>query len=299
MTTIYFDQYGGPQNLRAADDAPSSPGEGEVTIANKAIGVNPVDWKILAGYLKEAAPIPLPGVPGSESAGVIEAVGPGVEDFGVGDEVIWYGFVGGYRSHATVPVSQLTRKPAGIDFEQAAALPVAAGTAYSAVEQVGVGKDDTVLVHAAAGGVGSAAAQIARARGARVIGTASEANHEYLRSLGVEPVAYGDGLVERVRALGTVTASIDAIGGAESAAATKEVLDDLSRAVTAVADEHAEAAGIAAVGSAPDRVKRAAELAEQGAFVYAIQERLPLTDAARALELSSTGRTRGKIILIP
>ena len=126
-------------------------------------------------------------MPGSEAAGVVTAVGPAFEGFAVGDEVIWNGLLGGYRTEAVVPAEQLTPLPAGVDFEQAACIPVAGGTAYSALKQLGVGAGDTVLIHGAAGGVGSAAVQIAQAFGARVIGTASEDNQEYLASWAPPP----------------------------------------------------------------------------------------------------------------
>ena len=298
-TTVQFDEYGSPKILKVTDEALPEPDEGEVRIVNLAISVNPVDWKILAGYLSKHAPLSFPAVLGNESAGVVEAVGRGVDDFTPGDEVIWYGFAGGYRQKANVPAAQLVPKPAGIDFDQAASLPVAAGTAYSALRQVDVGTGDMVLVHAAAGGVGSAAVQIAAAWGARVIGTASESNHGYLRSIGAEPVSYGEGLVDRVKALGQVTASFDAVGGAESVAATVALLPDLTRAVTAVADEHASGAGIRAVRALDDKVTATAQLAAEGKLSFAIAERIPLADAARALELSYGGHVRGKLILVP
>ena len=134
--------------------------------------------------------------------------------------------------------------------------------------------------------------------GARVIGTASEANHPYLASIGAEPVPYGDGLVERVRALGPITASIDAFGGAASVAATVQLVPDLSRAVTAVTDEHSTTAGIAVVAAA-DRLAAVVKLAEQGTLRFTIAERIPLADAAKAFELSYVGHLCGKIILIP
>jgi NADPH:quinone reductase-like Zn-dependent oxidoreductase len=298
-TTIYFDQYGEPSEVSPREETLPTPAEGEVTIANKAIGVDPVDWMIVAGYLKDAAPLPFPAVPGNESAGVVEAVGPGVTSVSVGDEVIWSGFTGGYREKANVPEASLTKKPHGIDFDLAASLPVAAATAYSAVHQVGVTEGDTVLVHNAAGGVGSAAVQIAKDLGARVIATASASNHDYLRSLGAEPVEYGDGLAERVRALGEITASVDAVGGAASVAATKELLNDLSRAVTATGDENSAEAGIATVVHADNALEAVAALAEKGVLTFSIQERIPLADAAKALEISKGKHVRGKLVLIP
>jgi NADPH:quinone reductase-like Zn-dependent oxidoreductase len=296
---IFFEEYGSPKVLQRADDTLPEPGPGQVRIINRAISVNPVDWKVVAGYLKQFRPLEFPAVPGNETAGVIESVGPGEDGFAIGDEVIWSGFLGAYRAEANVEAAALTRKPANVDFEQAASLPVAGGTAYSAVHQIGIGNGDTVLVHGAAGGVGSAAVQIAKARGARVIGTASAVNHAYLTSIGAEPVVYGDGLAERVAALGPITASIDTHGGAASVAATVKLLPDLSRAVTAVTDEHSTAAGIAGVVAAADRLARVVKLAKQGTLRFAIAERIPLADAARAFELSFAGHLRGKIILIP
>jgi NADPH:quinone reductase-like Zn-dependent oxidoreductase len=296
---IYFEEYGSPKVLQHVDETLPEPGEGQVQIVNRAISVNPVDWKVVAGHLKDFLPLEFPAVPGNETAGLVAAVGPGVDGFAVGDEVIWYNFTGAYRAEANVEASALTAKPASIDFEQAASLPVAGGTAYSLIHQIGIGSGDTVLIHGAAGGVGSAAVQIAKDQGARVIGTASDANHAYLESIGAEPVRYGDGLVEAVKALGPITASIDTYGGAAAAAATVELLPDLSRAITAVSDEHATAAGIASVVATSDRLPAVVRLAEQGKLRFAIAARIPLVDAAKAFELSYAGHFRGKIILIP
>ncbi|XAS68742.1 NADP-dependent oxidoreductase [Micrococcaceae bacterium Sec5.7] len=298
-TKIYFEEYGGPEGLKVGEESLATPGEGEVQVSYRAIAVNPVDWQLAAGYLRQWVPLDLPVVPGNDAAGVVKAVGPGVSRFAVGDELIWNGFTGGYRAAANVPAAQLTAIPAGLDFEQAACIPVAGGTAYSALKQLGVGEGDTVLIHAAAGGVGSAAVQMARDLGTRVIGTASEANHEYLRGLGAEPVTYGDGLVDRVRALGEVTAVLDAVGGEASVTATQELLPDLSRAVTTVADEHSMGAGIAAVQQLDTRVADVAGMAADGKLTFNIYERLPLTEAARAFEISQGGHVRGKIVLIP
>lgn len=302
-TRMYFDEYGGPEGVKAGVEPLDPPGEGEIQVSFRAISVNPVDWKLVAGYLQQWAPLDLPAVPGSEAAGVVDAVGPAAGDFAVGDGVIWHGFTGGYRSAANVQARQLMHKPAGLEFEQAACIPVAGGTAYSALHQIGATAEDTVLVHAAAGGVGSAAVQLARALGARVIGTASEAHHAYLRGLGAEPVAHGTGLVERVRALGAVTAVVDAVGGEESTASTAELLADpgrsISRAVTTVPSPQSKAAGIPGVLHTAESVAEAARLAADGKLRFAIAERLPLGEAARALELSRAGHVCGKIVLIP
>ncbi|WP_258229356.1 zinc-binding dehydrogenase [Arthrobacter sp. HMWF013] len=217
--------------------------------------------------------------------------------------MIWSGFTGAYRTAAVVPAEQLTPVPVGVSLEQAACIPVAGGTAYSALKQLKVAPADVVLIHAAAGGVGSAAVQIAQALGAGVIGTASEDNQDYLRELGAFPVVYGPGLAERVRAAaeetGPVTAVLDAVGTEESVAATMELLPDRSRAVTTVPDRQSQEAGIAKVRLEDGRVWEAAALAAEGLLTFTISQRFPLIEAAEALEASRTGHVRGKIVLFP
>jgi NADPH:quinone reductase-like Zn-dependent oxidoreductase len=302
-TRVYFEEYGDPQVLKVGTEKLAEPGDGLVQVEFRAVSVNPVDWKLVAGYLKRWVPLDFPAVPGSEAAGVVTAVGPAFEGFAVGDEVIWNGLLGGYRTEAVVPADQLTPLPAGVDFEQAACIPVAGGTAYSALKQLAVAPEDTVLVHGAAGGVGSAAVQIALAFGARVIGTASEANQEYLSELGAEPVTYGPGLADRVRALaqdaGTVTAVLDTVGSEDSLAATAELLRGAGRAVTTVPSEQATAAGLAAVKQLEGRVAEAGTLAAEGQITFTVSHRMPLIEAADALEISRGGHGRGKIVLLP
>ncbi|MET3936129.1 NADP-dependent oxidoreductase [Arthrobacter sp. OAP107] len=302
-TRVYFEEYGDPQVLKVGTEKLAEPGDGLVQVEFRAVSVNPVDWKLVAGYLKRWVPLDFPAVPGSEAAGVVIAVGPAFEGFAVGDEVIWNGLLGGYRTEAVVPADQLTPLPAGVDFEQAACIPVAGGTAYSALKQLAVAPEDTVLVHGAAGGVGSAGVQIALAFGARVIGTASEANQEYLSELGAEPVTYGPGLADRVRALagdaGRVTAVLDTVGSEDSLAATAELLRGAGRAVTTVPGEQASAAGLAAVKQLDGRVAEVGTLAAEGQITFTVSHRMPLIEAADALEISRGGHGRGKIVLLP
>ncbi|MBT2537503.1 NADP-dependent oxidoreductase [Arthrobacter sp. ISL-69] len=294
-----FDHFGSPEVVTVGEEELPPPGEGEVQVGVRSIAVNPVDWKLVAGYLEPYFPLQLPGVPGCEAAGTVTAVGPGVTGFGVGDEVIWNGVAGGYRAVANVPAAQLTPKPAGIDFEQASCMAIAGGAAYSALVQLGVGLGDTVLVHGSAGGVGSASVQIARDLGIRVIGTASEPNHDYLRGLGAEPVAYGEGLADRVRSLGSITAVVDTFGGEEATAVIVALLGGHGAAVTTVPGKESNAAGIAPVRLLDGRVADAARLAAEGKLRFNIHERLPLTDAVRALGISRAGHIRGKIVLVP
>jgi enoyl reductase len=302
-TRIYFEEYGDPQVLKVGPEELTVPGAGQVRVEFHAVGVNPVDWKLVAGHLRKITPLQFPIVPGCEAAGVVTAVGPAFEGFTPGDEVIWNGPLGGYRTEATVPAEQLTPLPAGVDFEQAACLPVAGGSAYSALKQLGVGAGDTILIHAAAGGVGSAAIQIAQAFGALVIGTASQANQDYLRELGAEPVVYGEGLAEQVRSLaeevGPVTAVLDPVGNEESVTATLELLKDRGRAVVTVPSQRSRDAGIAVVEQQEGRIREVAKIAAEGRITFTIGHRFPLIEAADALDISRKGHGRGKIVLLP
>src|SRR3569833_3586842 len=203
-----MNQYGGPDVLKLVTDAPDPKvGPDFVLVRGKAAGVNPVDWKIRSGGLDGLFQTDFPVVPGWDVAGVVERVGPAVSEFSPGDEVV--GYVredhvsrGTYAELVAAPVRTLGRKPARLSWAEAAGLPLAGLTAYQAlVRALGVNEDDTVLIHAASGGVGTFAVQIALAKGARVIGTASPRNHDRLRELGVGPVEYGAGLVDRVRRL--------------------------------------------------------------------------------------------------
>lgn len=292
-TRVEFDHYGDPSVLRVASFEPGDPGPDELRVRNEAIGVNPFDYKFVAGSTG-GKPITEPVVPGNEAAGVVEAVGSNVTSFAVGDEVVWRGYLGAFATHSVVAASKAYAKPAALSFAQAASLPVAAGTAWAAVNQAGVGPGDVVLVHAASGGVGSAAVQIAVALGARVIGTASARNQDYVRSLGAEPVVYGSGLVESVRALGEVTAIVDAVGSADAVEASRQLMPGLERAVSTT---HAE--GFTAVKSDAAAVPSVLTLAAQGALTSEITRTFTLDAAAEALELSATGHVRGKIVLLP
>jgi len=192
--------FGGPEQLVVSEVPTPLPGPGEVRVAVRAIGVNPIDWKIYGGRIGRDRDA-LANI-GFELAGVVDAVGEDVEGRAVGDEVIATQVPGNaYTDAAVVPAAGLIAKPEGLSWELAASVPVAGATAAHAVEAAGVGDGGTLLVHGAAGGVGGLVVQLARRRGARVIATASERNHEYLRSLGAEPVTYGEGLGDRVRAL--------------------------------------------------------------------------------------------------
>ena len=199
MKAIAINRYGGPDVVEYTDLPDPKVGPDSVLVQVRAAGVNPVDWKIRDGALDGLLDAHFPLVMGWDVAGVVRAVGGGVTEFAPGDEV--YGYVrkdsvehGTYAELVSAPVRTLARRPTALDWAQSGGLPLAGLTALQSLNALRVGAGDTVLVHAAAGGVGHLAVQIARARGARVIGTAGERNHDYLRGLGAEPVTYGEGL---------------------------------------------------------------------------------------------------------
>jgi NADPH:quinone reductase-like Zn-dependent oxidoreductase len=210
MKAVQFSQFGGPEVLELVELPDPHPGPGEVRVAVRAAGINPIDWKARSGAVGGE----LPMTTGREVAGVVDEIGEGVTDVNVGDEI--FGFAKGGGGAAELALSEdYAPVPPSLDFAAAAGLPVAVETAVRTLDLLEVGEGTTVLINGASGAVGSSAVQIARARGARVIGTASEGNHDYLRSIGAEPTTYGAGLAERVRELAPegVDAALDAAGG--------------------------------------------------------------------------------------
>lgn len=304
MKAIIAKSYGGPEVLEHTDRPDPKVGPDSFLIRVKAAGVNPVDWKIVAGYLDPMMDVHFPLIPGWDVAGVVEAVGADATEYAVGDEVI--GYVrrdevqhGTYAELVAAPVRTLARKPASLSWQQAAGLPLAGLTAYQSLKRVDAKAGETVLVHAAAGGVGSLAVQIAVAQGARVIGTASERNHDFLRSLGAEPVTYGDGLADRVRALAPegVDAAVDFVGGG-AVEVSQELLRDRSR-VASIADGEAKNKGGHMVWVRPDTADLTAlgALADAGKLTVPVEVIFPLPEAAEAFRRSMAGRARGKIVL--
>ncbi|KQV16816.1 MULTISPECIES: NADP-dependent oxidoreductase [unclassified Kitasatospora] len=306
MKAIAIRQYGGPEVVEYTELPDPKVGPDSVLVRVKAAGVNPVDWKVRQGYLDGIIDAHFPLIMGWDLAGVVQAVGGGVTEFRPGDEVI--GYVrkdtvehGTYAELVAAPVRTLARKPAALDWAQAGGLPLAGLTAYqSLVKALGVQAGETVLVHAAAGGVGVLAVQIARALGARVIGTASERNHAFLRSLGAEPVAYGDGLADRVRALAPdgVDAALDLVGG-DAVEVSATLVEDPAR-IASVADYGVVAKGGHYVWARPDTadLTELARLADAGQLTVPVASTFPLAQAASAQALNAEGRTRGKIVLL-
>ncbi|GCD41648.1 NADP-dependent oxidoreductase [Streptomyces paromomycinus] len=304
MKAIITHSYGDPGQLTWTDRPDPKVGPDSVLVRVKAVGVNPVDWKVLAGHLDPLMNVHFPLIPGWDVAGVVERTGLDATEFAVGDEVV--GYVrkdevqhGTFAELVAAPVRTLARKPAALSWQQAAGLPLAGLTALQVLDRVGVTKGETVLVHAASGGVGSLGAQIAVARGARVIGTASERNHDFLRSLGAEPVTYGDGLAGRVRELAPdgVDAAVDFVGNGVIDV-SQELLRDTSR-VASIADNDVLEKGGHMVWVRPDSAGLAAlgDLADAGKLTVHVDTVLPLSQAAEAFRRSQEGRTRGKIVL--
>jgi len=283
-------------------------GPDQVLVAVKAASVNPVDYKIREGYLQGALPHHFPLIQGWDAAGVVVAAGPAVDGgYAPGDEV--FGYLrkdhvqnGTFAELVAAPERGLARKPAGITFEQAAALPLAGLTALQLLKKVGVGEGDTVLVHAAAGGVGHLAVQIARALGAsKVIGTASERNHDFLRSLGAEPVTYGDGLEDRVAALlggdGKVDAVLDLVGG-EALSVSPKLVRDPAR-IGSIIDAKVRELGGQYVFVKPnsEQLSWLGELTASGEITVAIEKVFPLAESADAQRLVEGGHVRGKVVI--
>lgn len=292
-------------SLEVREVADPKVGPGAVLIQVRAAGVNPVDWKVLAGGLDGLMDTVFPVIPGWDVSGTVIAVGPDTPDFAVGDEVMAYArkdsvHAGTFAEQVAVPVWSVARKPAALTWEQAGGLPLAGGTALRTLDLLEVGEGDTVLVHAAAGGVGSLAVQIAVARGARVIGTASSVNHDFLQGLGAEPVEYGDGVVERVRDLAPegVDAVADFVGGQLDT--TLAVLREGGRHAS-VADGAVEEHGGHAVWVRPlgAETARLAALVDEGRLTVEVSRTFGLDEVGAAFELSQQGHTRGKIVIVP
>ena len=303
--------FGGPESLAVDEVDLARPGSHEVHVEVRASGVNPADVK---SYARAGDPSDLPLPLGYEAAGVVRAVGDGAADdagpLSVGDEVIVFRTRGAYAADLVVPDSTLTRKPAGLGWPEAGSLMLAGATAFHTLEATGVTEGDTVLVHGGAGGVGLYAVQLARLRGARVIATAGKRNHDLLRELGAEPVTYGDGLLDRVRALAPegVDVALDLVGSDE-AMDVSLALVDRDRVASIANFTRGPQEGVRLLGGGPgadagDELRAAARpvlarLAGEGRLRVVLAATYPLDDAAQAHRQIATGHTTGKIALIP
>ena len=310
---IVYTEFGSPDVLHLIDIPDPIPSRDEVVVRIEAAGVNPIDAK-LRSRTRPSPPIDEPRRVGFDGAGVIEQIGAGVEGFAVGDRVAIRDTLGTYASVIAASAEAIAPLPDGVTAAEGAAIGIPAGTAYQALKSLGVTKGDVLLVHAGSGSVGQAAVQFAVSWGATVIATASPDRHEQLRSLGAIPVAYGDGLLDRVRdaAPDGVTVALDGAGTDEAIEVSLALVADRDRIATLVRGADAASFGIRAfAGGAPDPLT-AQELAwraealpatialiESGDFVIELGPALPLAEAARAHELVEAHAADGKIVLVP
>ncbi len=302
---VRFDRYGEIDELYIAQVEVPAAQPGEVVVAVRAASINPGESSIRRGALEALYPTTFPCGEGSDLAGVVTAVGAGVTGFAVGDEVLgWTDRRASHADYVTAPVDQLMRKPAGVPWAVAGSLYVIGVTAYASVRAVAVRPGDTVVVSAAAGGVGSVTVQLLKARGAEVVGIASTANHGWLTSVGVTPVAYGDGLAERVgkAAPGGVDAFLD-LFGPEYVRLAVELGVPRDRINTIIAWEAAREYGTKAEGSGTastiEALAEIAELVAAGRIEVPVAATYPLDQVRDAYAELEKRHTRGKIVLIP
>ena len=297
MFALIYREYGGPEVLTVGSVPEPHAGPGQVRIRVQAASVNVWDVKVRSGRMKDVVQPAFPVVPGIDASGVVDEIGPGVAGVEVGDEVF------GLGSATTAELALLdgwAHKPASMTWAEAAACALASETAQRALEDLRVGDGAVLLVEGASGGVGSAAVQLARALGATVIGTCSERNGDYVRSLGAHDTTYGPGIADRVAALGVgrVTAVLDTAGSG-SLPELVELVDD-PRQVVSVADLHAPELGARAVRNEPRAIgalETVARLYADGRYRVEVERLVPLEDAATAHRLMEAGHVRGKVVI--
>ncbi len=296
MRAVQFDEYGDPDVLHLGDAPEPHAGPGQVRIAVEAVGVNQFDAKVRSGLLADAMPLPLPHVPGLEGAGVVDEVGEGVVGVAVGDRV----FGKGSATYAELAVlTAFAPIPGALTMAEAAALPVSVETAARLLDLLELHPGGLLVVDGASGGVGTGVVQLAVARGLVVVGTASEANHAYLRELGAMPTTYGEGLADRVHALvdQPVAGALD-LAGKGGVRDLVALTGDPGRVAT-IADYGAGAQGVtvSTAATAWYALGEVSRLVQDGRFRVSVEEEIPWTEAARAHERVRSGHTRGKIVL--
>lgn len=312
-TVVVATAFGGPEVLAVESRDLAGPADGEVRLSVRAAGVNPYDWKVYSGAMGTSAPLPMSL--GSEVAGVVTEVGSGARGpagpISAGDEVIGYSVNGGYASEVVTSGDTCVPKPENMSFEAASGLMLAGSAGMHLLAVTAAADGETILVHGAAGGVGRIVVQAAVAQGVRVIGTAAEADHERLREFGAEPVLYGDGLADRVRALAPqgIDAALDCVGTDEAINVSVELVPDRSRIATLVAFELGAKMGIKTLGFGPGadpgtEIRSQArlqltDLVTRGQLVVDIAATYPLTEAAQAHRDGLAGRAHGKLVLVP
>jgi len=299
MNGIQFEQFGGPEVLELVELPDPSPAPGQIRVRVRAVGINPIDWKVRSGMMGGD----LPRRTGVEMAGVVDELGEGVTDVAVGDAV--FGSAGGAAAELAL-AGFYAPIPSPLDFVAAAALPVAVETAQRTLNLLGVAEGQTVLINGASGSVGVAAIQFARERGARVIGTASAANAEYLRSFGAEPTTYGDGLVDRVRALAggrdpVVDRALDAFGGGVLPALI-ELTGSAEHVITIADFQGAQQTGATFSGGSDENrawsaLRDASALITAGRLSVPVAQTFALVEIGEAHRVSETGHPRGKLVV--
>jgi NADPH:quinone reductase-like Zn-dependent oxidoreductase len=308
--TVVAVAYGGPEVLAVQDIVLPPGGPEQVLVDVRAAGTNPIDYKLYSGDMG-ADPAALPMPVGLEASGVVVTVAaPGAAGYtgalNVGDEVIVTNIRAGYSEQVIADAAEVGHKPAALSFEEAAGLLLVGGTAWHLLTKTKVGSGDTVLIHGASGGVGLMAVQLAVARGAKVIATSGPAGHEQLRELGAEPVAYGPGLADRVRAIGPVDVALDLVGTDEALDTSVELVADRDRIATIAGFARAAELGIAVLTGAGDgqAIRDASRpdliaLAAAGKLRVFVDKVFPLAKAADAHRYLQTGHAHGKVVLVP
>jgi NADPH:quinone reductase-like Zn-dependent oxidoreductase len=303
---VRFDRYGDIDVLDVVEVERPEPGPGQALVRVKAAGINPGEASIRKGLMHERWPATFPSGQGSDLAGLVEEVGPDVDAFSAGDEVLgWTDQRASQAEFVVVAADQLTRKPPGVRWEVAGGLFVAGTTAYAAVRAVAAGPGDTVVVSGAAGGVGSLAVQLARLAGAAVIGLAGESNHQWLLEHGAVPVSYGDGVAGRIREVSDdhVDALIDTFGGGYVALAVEDLGVAPERVDTIIDWAAAEQYGVKTEGTAAaanvEVLAELVELIDGGQLEVPIARVYPLEEVRDAYRELERRHTRGKIVLVP
>lgn len=296
---VVAESFGGPEVLQVQEVPEPHAGPGRLRVRVSAAGLNPVDWKLISSA---ASGLALPTGFGNDFAGVVDEVGDGVDGFAVGDRVY-----GGARGRAVADhvladlvTDTVLHTPDGVDDVTAATLTIAARTADGVLRTIDVHQGDTLLVGGAAGGVGIFVVQLARLAGARVIGTGSQATFEFLRSLGAEPVAYGDGLVDRVREMAPdgVTAAADLVGDEAARAAIELGVPAVRIATIAAADPPAGTRATGGRDAAPDALTRVGALVASGQVAVPVTGTYPIQEIREAVQAQRAGHVHGKLVVM-
>ncbi|MEV5400635.1 NADP-dependent oxidoreductase [Streptomyces cellulosae] len=300
MRAVRYHRYGDPTVLTVEEAPDPTPGPGEIRIRVAAASVNPVDWKVRSGAVRDFLPVDLPAIPGRDAVGLVDRIGEDVQGVGIGDRVFGLGGVTGATAELAV-LSAWAPAPAAWSDAEAAGAALAAVTALSGLKALGPLSGRTLLVEGAAGGVGGAAVELAVAAGATVVGTAGAHNHAFLTALGAVPTTYGAGLAERLADV--APQGIDLVldtAASGSLGELVEIAGDPSRVVTVADHGNAERLGVHAANAVNDStyLAEAAALGAQGRYTPRVERTYPLEEIATAHAHSEGGHVRGKIVVV-